>query len=277
MDLGLSGKVVLITGASGGIGQALADGFAAAGARLVLHAHTNADALARHARAGAHVITCDVADAAALDRAVDDAVAAVGRLDVCVANAGIWPPEAVPLHELDERRIRRVLETNLFGAMFTARAFLRALARTGPRRDGHGASLAFIGSTAGRFGERGHAEYAVSKAGLHGLVRTLKNEIVALDPYARVNLVEPGWTVTPMARPALADPAVIERALATMPLRQLARPVDVANAVLFLASPTMSRHVSGEVLTVAGGMEGRRQWEPGEVGTAAVLRRLDDE
>jgi hypothetical protein len=101
---------------------------------------------------------------------------------------------------------------------------MATLAATGPRGDGHGASLGFVGSTAGRFGEAGHAEYATAKAGLVGLMRSLKNEIVTLDPFARVNAVEPGWTVTHMVRPTLDQPGVIARALATMPVRQPAAP-----------------------------------------------------
>jgi 3-oxoacyl-[acyl-carrier protein] reductase len=145
--------------------------------------------------------------------------------------------------------------------LFTARSFLRELAATGARSDGAGASIVFIGSTAGRFGEAEHAEYAASKAGLIGLMRSLKNEIVALDPGGRVNVVEPGWTVTDLTRATL-DAKVIARVTATMPLAQLARPEDVAAAVVALASPALSRHVSGQIVTVAGGMEGRLLRDP---------------
>ncbi|HTE04882.1 MAG TPA: SDR family oxidoreductase, partial [Planctomycetota bacterium] len=155
-------------------------------------------------------------------------------------------------------------------------AFLAALARTGPRADGHGASLTFLGSTAGRFGEAGHAEYAAAKAGLRGAMLSLKNEIVHLDPFGRVNLVQPGWTVTHMARPALQQPGVIGRVLSTMPLRQLGRARDVARAIVVLASPAASRHVSGEALTIAGGMEGRQQWTAADVDEEAVRRRAQE-
>jgi 3-oxoacyl-[acyl-carrier protein] reductase len=144
--------------------------------------------------------------------------------------------------------------------MWTARAFLTALRRVGPRPDGHGASLIFIGSTAGRFGEAGHAEYAATKAALRGLMLSLKNEIVHVDPWARVNLVDPGWTVTPMAQAELEKTGQIPQITRTMPLRRVASPEDVAGAVLFFASPALSRHVSGEAITVAGGMEGRVLW-----------------
>jgi 3-oxoacyl-[acyl-carrier protein] reductase len=116
----------------------------------------------------------------------------------------------------------------------------------------------------------------VSKTGLYGLLRSLKNEIVTLDPYGRVNLVEPGWTATEMARPTLEQPGRVERIVRTMPLRQIARPADIARAVVFLCSPLAARHISGETLTVAGGMEGRVVWESDQVDAPAVRRRIDE-
>lgn len=281
MDLDLADKTVLITGAGGGIGRALASAFAEEGASLALHANKSFPALESWLREQpwrerAVAVRADVTRTGEISAAVEEASARFGRVDVCIANAGTWTPEAKRLHEADEERIRRTIDTNLLGTLWTARAFFASLARSGPRADGHGASLVLIGSTAGRFGERMHAEYSVSKAGLYGLLRSLKNEIVDLDPYARVNLIEPGWTVTHMARPALEQPGVIAQVVRTMPLRQLGRAVDVARAALFLASPAASRHVSGEVITVAGGMEGRSRWEPGEIDEAAIRRRLNE-
>ncbi len=280
MNLGFSGACVLITGASGGIGRALAEEFAAEGASLALTGHHHFDALRdwvdrKEWRQRALAIRADVTRPADMDAAMASALARFSRIDHCVANAGIWPADALRLDQLDEARVRETIDVNLLGSVWTARAFLKALAGTGPRSDGHGASLTFIGSTAGRFGERGHADYALSKAGLAGLVRTLKNEIVQLDPFARVNMVEPGWTVTAMADEALSPPGTIAGAVRTMPLRQLARAVDIARAVVMLASPVTARHVSGEILTVAGGMEGRVQWDVGEIDEVAIRRRLD--
>ena len=281
MESGLAGLTIWITGASGGIGWALARAFADEGAHLVLHAAAHRpDLEARIAdapwAARALCVGGDLRDPAAAERCVAAALARFGRIDGAIANAGIWPPEPCPLWEMDPARIREVVDVNLLGAVYTARAFLAALARTGPRGDGRGASLTLIGSTAGRFGEADHVEYSITKAALHGLMRSLKNEIVRLDPYGRVNLVEPGWTVTPMARAALDEPGTLPRVLATMPLRQLARPEDIAHAALFLAAPALARHISGEALTVAGGMEGRRLWDEGAIDPAAVRRRLDE-
>jgi len=273
MDLGLKGQVVLVTGASGGIGAALAESFAAEGAQLVLHAGSKFAELERSWGPRALVVQAEISDCASVERMFAAAVAKYGRVDSVIANAGRWTPEFALVHQASEARIRSNIETNLFGTLWTARAFLATLAKTGPRADGNGASLVLIGSTAGRFGEKGHAEYAVSKAGLYGILHSIKNEIVALDPFGRVNMIEPGWTVTKMARPALERPGVIAAVVRTMPLRQLARAEDIARAALFLSSPAAARHVSGQVVTVAGGMEGRVIWEGGEIDEEAIRRR----
>lgn len=280
MELHLKDKVVWITGASGGIGRAMAEAFAAEGAFLALHGHTGHDSLVAWLdqqpwRERALAQSADVRDAEALMRCAAEIRARFGRIDVCCANAGRWPIEHRELHELEPERLGETLAINLHGALFTARAFLATLRASGPRPDGHGASLVFTGSTAGRFGERGHVDYAVAKAGLVGAVKTLKNEIVRLDPAGRVNLIEPGWTVTHMARPALQQPGVVERVTRTMALRQLARARDIARTAVFLASPGAASHVSGETLTVAGGMEGRLLWDEHEVRRDEILARLE--
>lgn len=279
MELLLRDKVVLITGASGGIGRAMAEAFGAAGARLVLHGRTRLDALdgwigTRSWSERALALGADLTLPAEVDALFEAALERFGRVDVCLANAGIWPAEDRRLDEIGEERLRRTLETDLAAPMWTARAFLRLLAASGPRSDGHGACLIFTGSTAGRFGEAGHADYAAAKAGLIGLMLSLKNEIVRLDPYGRVNVIEPGWTVTELTRKSVDEPGVVERIVRTMPLRQIGRAEDVARAALFLASPALSRHVSGQTITVAGGMEGRALWEADQVDRDEVLARL---
>jgi 3-oxoacyl-[acyl-carrier protein] reductase len=278
VDLALAGKTAFVTGASGGIGRALAEAFAAEGANLVLHAGSRLQELERHVaarpwRERALCVQADVTVPEQLERCARQGVERFGRLDLCVANAGRWPRENLLLHQAPLERIRGTIETNLMGALWTARAFLAELERSGPRSDGVGAAIVFIGSTAGRFGERHHCEYSASKAGLYGLLASLKNEIVLVDPRGRVNLVEPGWTVTHMARPELDQPGTIARVTATMALRQLASAEDIARAVLFFASSAMARHVTGSVLTVAGGMEGRTLWQPEQIDEAAVRAR----
>ena len=282
MDLQLNDKVVFLTGASGGIGRALAESFAAEGARVALHGNRRFDELEAWTaeqpwKERALCLRADTTRPSEIAQALHAAAERFGRVDACVANAGVWPPGDRLLHRSPEERIRGTLDANLLGSLWTARAFLAELEAAGPREDGHGASLVLIGSTAGRFGEKGHVEYAVAKAGLYGLVTTLKNEIVDLDPFGRVNMIEPGWTATHMARPALEQPGHIARAVRTMALRQIGRAVDIARAALFLASPAMARHVSGQVLTVAGGMEGRTLWETEAIDEDAIRQRLRED
>jgi 3-oxoacyl-[acyl-carrier protein] reductase len=257
MNANLDERCVLITGASGGIGLATARVFAAGGARLALHYHTRREplaALAQELSASACVEQADLRDATQTQRLFDRAVAALGQIDIVVVNAGVWPDRGVPLHEMSLDQWHDTLRADLSSAFLTCRAFLRHLAQQ-PRES---ASIVLVGSTAALFGEAEHADYAAAKAGLvYGLTLSLKNEIVRLAPRGRVNCVCPGWTETPMAQAALRDPAKVRRVTATMPLQKIARPEDVANAIVFLASDRLAGHVSGAILPVAGGMEGR--------------------
>jgi 3-oxoacyl-[acyl-carrier protein] reductase len=279
MESGLQDRVVWITGASGGIGRATAERFAEEGARLLLHAGRRLSALRAFAERLGIGERClcvegDVSDAAAVEAAAAEGRRHFGRIDIVVANAGVWPAQDRPLHELSDARIREVVEINQFGPLFTARAFLRQLAEGPARHDG--ASICLVGSTAGRFGERGHIEYAATKAALLGLLRTLKNEIVQLDRRGRVNLVEPGWTHTEMTKGTLSNDSMVRRALQTMPLRQVARADDIANAIVFFSSPSLARHLSGQTLTVAGGMEGRVLWSGDDIDPGLVRAELGE-
>ncbi len=150
---------------------------------------------------------------------------------------------------------------NLTGTFLCVKYFFRNL----ERYRGESASLVMTGSTAGLFGEAWYSDYSASKAGMHGLLMSLKNEIVHLAPKGRVNLVNPGWTLTPMAEGALKDKAMVTRILQTIPMRKTGQPEDIANAILYLASDKLAGHVSGQTITVAGGMEGRLLYTPEEI------------
>jgi 3-oxoacyl-[acyl-carrier protein] reductase len=247
METGLVGKRVLVTGASGGIGSACARAFAAEGAEVVVHYHRGrerAEALA--AELGrAVVIGADLTREDEVGRLFAEA----GRLDVCAAVAGIWPTQDLPVWELPLERWRATLDANLTTTFLTARGFLRQL-------EGDGA-LVLVGSTAGIFGEAGHADYAAAKSAiLGGLLLSLKNEVVRKAPRARVNAVAPGWTESEMTRGHVSEEQIL-RLSRTMALRKVAQPDDVARQVVVLASPELSAHITGQVVTVAGGMEGR--------------------
>lgn len=253
MDAGLAGKGALVTGASGGIGAACARALAAEGARVLVHYHRGrerAQAVAEEL-GGAHVARADLRLEPDVDQLFDEARAVLGSIDVCAAVAGAYPSDDVPLWELSLERWEESVRSNLTATFLTARAFLREV-----ERQGHG-SLVLIGSTAGIFGEAGHADYAAAKSGiLGGLLLSAKNEVARISKTARVNGVAPGWTVSPMTR-GLLDEARVQRITQTMPLRKVATPEDVAAQVVVLASDTLSGHVTGQVVVVAGGMEGR--------------------
>src|SRR6266536_3612232 len=200
METGLAGKRVLVTGGSGGIGSACARAFAAESAEVVVHYHQGrdrADAVAAEL-GGATVVGADLTNEEEVDRLFADA----GRLDVCAAVAGAWPHEDVPVWELPLERWRATLDANLTATFLTARGFLAQL-------DGREGALVLVGSTAGIFGEAGHADYAAAKSAiLGGLLLSLKNEAIRRNPRTRVNAVAPGWTVSPMTAPMLDDEQV---------------------------------------------------------------------
>jgi 3-oxoacyl-[acyl-carrier protein] reductase len=253
MDTGLNGCGVLVTGASGGIGAACARAFAAEGARVAVHYHRGEERAREAAAAvgGAPTLRADLTDEHEVEHLFEEARAALGRIDVCAAVAGVWPSEDVPVWQLPLDRWERTLRQNLTSVFLTARAFLREV-----ERNGHG-SLVLVGSTAGLVGEAGHADYAAAKSAvLGGLLLSLKNEVVRIAPSARVNAVAPGWTESPMTR-GHVDSASVRRVSRTMALRKIAQPEDVARQVVVLASDELSGHVTGQVVTVAGGMEGR--------------------
>jgi 3-oxoacyl-[acyl-carrier protein] reductase len=257
METGLSGRIVLVTGASGGIGGEVVRAFAAEGARVVAHFgkhNAPAEALARELGPGCVALGSDLTREDEVARLFAEAEDRLGAVELLVANAGLWPPDDVALVDMSLAQWDATLAVNLTSVFLCARAFLRGVRRF--RIDEP--AVVLVGSTAGLFGEAGHADYATAKAGLaFGLARTLKNEVCRLAPRGRVNVVCPGWTRTSLTEGFAADAGRVRRALQTIPLRKIARAEDVARAVVYLASARLSGHVTGQILTVAGGMEGR--------------------
>jgi len=275
MNSELAGKVIVITGASGGIGSAMARKFAAEGAKLVLHYRSGlarARELQRRLKAvESMVIRADLTREAEAKRLFEESLAHFGQVDTLIANAGSWETREVPLHKMSLRQWQRTFDGVLTTAFLTLREFLRVV---GKRKRGN---AVLISSTAGIFGEAGHADYAAAKAAIaYGLTKSLKNEIARLAPHTReycggrINCICPGWTVVPRLAAKLGNAKMITQTTATMALPQLARPDDIANAAVFLSSDTLARHVTGQTLVIAGGMEGRMLWQPGEINPSAA-------
>ncbi|MBI4323861.1 MAG: SDR family oxidoreductase [Chloroflexi bacterium] len=275
MNTGLKNKVVLITGASGGIGAGAARLFAAEGARLILHYHTRKWAVEKLQRqlSGSRsvAIGADLTREEEVIALFAQAGAAFGRLDTLVANAGVWVPQPVSLHEMTLNQWQQTLAADLTSVFLCCREFFKLVAK---QKRGN---VVLVGSTAGIFGEAGHADYAAAKSALaYGLTRTLKNEISRLAPHTarycggRINCVCPGWTLTPLTKSRLQDTGLVRSSMATMALPQLARVRDIAQTIVFLASDVLARHITGQTIMVAGGMEGRLLWQRGEVDTNIV-------
>ncbi|HEX6615777.1 MAG TPA: SDR family NAD(P)-dependent oxidoreductase [Gemmatimonadales bacterium] len=242
----LAGRTALVTGGSRGIGRATALLLARAGADVALTYRSraaDADAVAAEIRSlgrRAHIAGGDLADPAVVEGMADGVRRAFGRLDCFVANAGIWPPDDVPLGRLAPERWRATVAANLDAVFLSTRA---ALGLMGP-----GGRVVIVSSTAGQRGEAFHADYAATKGALIALTKSLAIEYA---PDILVNCVAPGWVDTDMCDPAFEGDGR-ERVRATIPLRRIPPPEDIAGPIVFLCSD-LARHLTGEVLNVNGG------------------------
>ncbi|KAJ2721758.1 ATP-dependent Lon protease pim1 [Coemansia sp. Benny D115] len=256
--LGLSGVHVLVTGASGGVGLAVSRALLEQGARVSLHYNTVYETLAPLVEAypgAACAVRARIDSEAEVEAAFARAVEALGPVQVLVVNHGIWPTADILLKDMSLEHWSRTLSVNLTGSFLAIRAYMQQLVR---HRVQDNVAVVMVGSTAGKFGEACHADYAATKSAMMaGLTLSLKNEIVRFCPRGRVNTVAPGWIRTPMAASALARTDVVQRAFATSPLNKVSEPEDVARCILFLASERAAGNITGHVIDVNAGMEGR--------------------
>jgi len=241
----LSGKVALVTGASRGIGRAVAQALAGQGAVVVAAArgdHAGATADAITASGGrAEAVTLDVTDAAAVEALPGAVVSKHGRLDIVVSNAGITRDQL--LMRMKREDWDAVLATNLTATFGLAQAALRPMIK---QRAGR---IIAVSSVVGQMGNAGQTNYAASKAGLIGFAKALAREVASRS--ITVNVVAPGMIDTDMTR-AIAEKTHVDWA-AQIPLGRLGTVDDVAGAVCFLASDEAA-YITGHVLAVNGGM-----------------------
>jgi 3-oxoacyl-[acyl-carrier protein] reductase len=239
----LSGKCALVTGASGGIGSAIARALHAQGATVALSG-TREDALgAVAAELGerAHVTPANLGDAAAADQLVKDAGEAMGGLDILVNNAGLTRDNLAM--RLKDEDWQTVMDVNLTAAFRLSRAVLRGMMK---KRWGR---IIGITSIVGVTGNAGQANYAASKAGLIGFTKSVARELASRG--VRCNAVAPGFIQTAMTE--ALSPEAVEGLQNQIPMGRLGDPEDVARVVRFLAGPSAS-YITGQVLVVDGGM-----------------------
>jgi 3-oxoacyl-[acyl-carrier protein] reductase len=274
MDLGLKDKVVLVTGGSSGIGKATVKIMAKEGAIPIIHYYSNkkaAENIAEKLTTKSLVVQADLKEETEVEKMFETIDESLGRIDILVCNAGIYYHEYVEIKDMPYKRWRKTLKTDLDGVFFCARAFNKQL----EKYPGDYGSIIIIGSTAAVFGEAGAGDYATAKAAItYGLTKTLKNEIVNVAKYGRVNTICPGWVYTPMTADVLEeDDSVLKWILQTVPQKKIAQAEDIARMITILASEKASGHITGEILTISGGMEGRVLNTPEEIDASKAYKK----
>lgn len=246
LGVDLTDQVAIVTGASRGIGRAIADRLAGAGARVICVARTT-EKLEEAVRAigaqGALAVACpcDVTDGEAVQQLVDDVAGRWDRIDILVNNAGITRDTLIP--RMSDEQWDDVIRTNLRAAFLLTRAVTRPMMQ---RRYGR---IINIASVSGLMGNPGQANYSASKAGMIGMTRTVARELASRK--ITVNAICPGFIATEMTD--TLGPAVLEEVKKRVPAKRLGTTDEVADAALYLASQAAA-YITGQVLTIDGGL-----------------------
>ncbi|HAH10425.1 MAG TPA: 2-deoxy-D-gluconate 3-dehydrogenase [Alphaproteobacteria bacterium] len=250
----LTGKVALITGGNGGIGLGMAHGLAQAGAGIAIwgtNPEKNAQSLAQlkaHGRpVSARVV--NVADEAAVVRAMEETVAEMGRVDCCIANAGIGSAAASFL-DITAEKYRKVLAVNEDGVFFTLREAARHMVERGKRGDTAGGSLVGVASLAAIEGAARNQHYAATKGAVISMIKGIAVEFARYG--VRANAILPGWIATDMTAGAQASPAFTDKVIPRIPARRWGEPDDFSGIAVYLASDA-SRYHSGDTFVIDGG------------------------
>jgi 3-oxoacyl-[acyl-carrier protein] reductase len=267
MHLSLSGKVALITGGSRGIGAAAVRMFVAAGARVLFSyekAKQQADHLAQELSANVAnqnvasnvstagncaAVACNLSGTETAQELVATAVKRFGRLDILVANHGVWPSEDVPIHQMNDSQWHSTVAINL-DSVFALVKYSVAQMKKQKKSGSAAGHIVLVSSTAGQRGEAFHCDYAATKGALISMVKGLSTELARDGIY--VNCVAPGWVDTDMSASALNDEKSRAEIFAKIPLGRVATPEEIAAPILFLCTPHAG-FITGEVFNVNGG------------------------
>ncbi len=248
MKLTLENKVALITGGSRGIGAATVRAFIGAGAKVVFNyqsAKAQAEKLVSECgAANCRAVQCDLSSADAAKELVSSAVAAFGRLDILVANHGIWPPEDVPVERMSDEQWYRTIAVNLDAVFGLVKYSVPHMKKLGAGQ------IVLISSTSGQRGEAFHCDYSATKGALISMTKTLSSELAPDN--IRVNCVAPGWVDTDMSTAALNKSATRAKIFSGIPLGRVGTPEEIAAPVLFLCTP-QAGFITGEIFNVNGG------------------------
>jgi 3-oxoacyl-[acyl-carrier protein] reductase len=249
----LSGKVALISGGSRGIGAATVRMFAAAGAKVAFSyrsARSPAEALAKECGPTVcHPIVSDLKNPEAARALVAETVRHFGRLDILVANHGVWPADDVPIERMSDEQWRSTMSINLDGVFGLVKHAVAQM-KTQPRTSAPAGHIVLLSSTSGQRGEAFHCDYSATKGALISMTKSLSTELASAGIY--VNCVAPGWVDTDMSAAALEDPKSGDEIRSTIPLGRVGRPEEIAAPVLFLCTEHAS-FITGEVFNVNGG------------------------
>lgn len=248
----LTGKVALVTGGNGGIGLGMAEAMAASGADIVIwgtNEKKNAAAVEKLKAYGKRVSArrVDVSDEQAVIDGMAAAIKDMGRIDVCVANAGIGGGS--PLQEMTTDLFRRVHAVNAEGVMFTFREATKHMIERAKAGDANG-SLIVVASTAGIEGAARNSAYGSSKGAVMSMARALAVELARYG--IRANSIAPGWIATDMTAGAQDNPVFAEKVIPRVPARRWGTPEDFGGIAVYLASDASSYH-TGETFIIDGG------------------------
>ena len=252
VSLSLAGRVALITGGSRGIGAATVRLFIAAGAQVMFNyqsSKTQAEALVSELGDSCATAACDLNGLDTARNLVDETVKRFGRLDILVANHGIWPANDEPIDRMSDAQWKTTVAVNLDSVFALVRHSVGQIKKQ-QELDRSPAHIVIVSSTAGQRGEAFHADYAATKGAVISLVKGLSTELAPNRIY--VNCVAPGWVATDMSEPALNDPGSREKILEKIPLGRAATPEEIAAPILFLCTP-YAGFVTGEIFNVNGG------------------------
>lgn len=253
ISLSLSGKVALISGGSRGIGAATVRMFTEAGAKVVFSyrsARAQAETLAKECGLNlCYPAESDLDRPEAARALVAETVKHFGRLDILIANHGVWPAADVPIERMADEQWRSTLSINLDGVFGLIKHSVAQM-KAQPRGQGPAGHIVLISSTSGQRGEAFHCDYSATKGALISMTKGLSTELAAAGIY--VNSVAPGWVDTDMSAETIADPKSGKQIRSTIPMGRVARPEEIAGPILFLCTEHAS-FITGEVFNVNGG------------------------